>query len=94
MMGDLADVLVGISLQGRGVRGGGGGRGCFLVGKQTFVGRSIEGVDQGLSQDPACLLDRQFPKNLLFGQANIFMKNFQFRLFGGNNQIFPKQTIF
>ena len=26
---------------------------------------------------PACLLDRQFPENFPFGQANISMKNFQ-----------------
>ena len=34
---------------------------------------------------PTSLLDRQFPDNLLFGQANISMKNFNF--FGGFNQI-------
>ena len=27
---------------------------------------------------PNCLLDRQFPENLLYGQANIYMKNFKF----------------
>ena len=38
---------------------------------------------------PACLLDRQlFPENLLFGQAKISMKNFQFWFFGDDNQIF------
>ena len=37
---------------------------------------------------PACLLDSQFPETLLFGQAQIYMKNFQFRIFEGNNQKF------
>ena len=33
---------------------------------------------------PVCLLDRQFPENLLFGQAKISMKNFQLlRLLSG-----------
>ena len=36
---------------------------------------------------PNCLLDRQFPENLLFGQAKVSMKYFQFCLFGDNNQI-------
>ena len=27
---------------------------------------------------PTCLLDRQFPEKLLFGQAKISMKKFQF----------------
>ena len=35
MMGDLADILVGISLQGRGVRGG-GGEGMLLGRKTNF----------------------------------------------------------
>ena len=38
----------------------------------------------GLSWDPSSLsfghLDRHFPENILFGQANISLKNFQFRL--------------
>ena len=35
---------------------------------------------QGLNQDltcPARLLDRQLPENILYGQANISIKNFQ-----------------
>ena len=31
-------------------------------------------------------MDRQFSENLLLGQAKIYMENFQFRLFAGNNQ--------
>ena len=40
-------------------------------------------LNQGLSQDQSCLLDRQFPENLLFGQAKTSI-----RTFSGNNQIF------
>ena len=40
-----------------------------------------------------CRLDRQFPENLHFGQANISVKNFQFWIFGGNNQTFSLQII-
>ena len=35
---------------------------------------------------PACLLDSYFSKNLLFGLAKFYLKNFQF--LEGNNQIF------
>ena len=43
---------------------------------------------------PVCLLERQFPKNLLFGQAKISRKIFQFWPLGCNHQIFSYQTIF
>ena len=42
---------------------------------RTFLG----GAGRDLARNSqACLLDRQFPENLLFGQANIFVMNFQF----------------
>ena len=38
---------------------------------QIYVYRDLERIR------PACLVDRQFPENLPFGQANITIKNFQ-----------------
>ena len=58
--------------------------------KTFFLSNCLQEVEQnmkcrqGLSQDPACLLDRQFPGTLLFGQAKISMeKNLQSWVFWG-----------
>ena len=57
--------------------------------------RITEGMAQG-SVPNAGSPSRQgpFPENLLFGQAKISMKNFQFGPLGGNNQIFFQKSIF
>ena len=61
--------------------------GAVLVGVGAWWGRDLAGTYL------ACHFG-SFLKNLLFRQAKISIKNFQFRLFGGNNQIFSEQTIF
>ena len=47
-----------------------------------------EGIRDLARTSPACLLDRQFPENLLFGQAKFSVTIFQFWLLEGDNQIF------
>ena len=42
---------------------------------------------------PACLLDRQFPGNLILRQAKINIYFFSIVTFWGNNQIFYELTI-
>ena len=62
---------------------------CLMKTTQISLSeRSIIGNRDLATIRPACFLDRQFPENLLFGQAKISIKNFQFWLFGGNNKIF------
>ena len=61
--------------------GGGGGGGVGGGGGSVLVKSKKIGIllyRNLASTHPACLLDRQFPKNLLFEQANISIKNFQF----------------
>ena len=62
--------------RGGGGWGGGGGGWVSVLVKSKKSGILL--YRNLASTHPACLLDRQFPKNLLFEQANISIKNFQF----------------
>ena len=55
----------------------------YLCDRTSVLGVICHWAQEVLTRDLArtrlaCLLDRQFPENLLFGQANFAMLNFQF----------------
>ena len=73
--------------------GGGGGGGQFCHFCATLYLFFSEDCPKKGNNYKDCK-DKQFSWKSLFWQAKISIKNFQFWLFGGNNQIFSYQTNF